>query len=387
MQDLATGTASTLHGTVRGGWDRVEYITSFTGGLRFRCLPECGLCCKTYRIPLTGIDLDRLREVVRPESCPGISFANLERTGAQGDTGEPEGGPAGSGEPEGIAENSNVAAFMENGKAGGCCYLDEEARCTVYRNRPLYCRTYPLIRDTYEHLEMSVDYSCPGVGEGDPLTTEQIEEAFALEARDRPGVLKVRESFANYNVICGSLKAMGVYTEAELMRSVCAELIGRALKSRREVGVSAYLTWADAALKEIAAGSGNIPDSGAAAQVVTGITEGVDKMIAPGAAGKQESKLTGSAAKNLADYLAEWVRRQALLRFVHSTALARPVRLNVLHPFFNFLVEAARIVLKDADELRSLEGEQRITARLIRKAIRRNEGPLRSRCASVVSTY
>ena len=84
--------------------------------------------------------------------------------------------------------------------------------------------------------------------------------------------------------------------------------------------------------------------------------------------------------------MAEWVRRQALLRYVHTAALACPGRLNVLHPFFAFLAEAACGILTDAEGLRSREGEQRIDARLMREAIGRNEGPLRSRCASVVST-
>ena len=130
---------------------------------------------------------------------------------------------------------------MENRRAEGCCYLDENARCSVYQNRPLYCRTYPLIRDTYERLEMSVDHTCPGVGEGDAVKLEQIGEAILQEAQYRPDVLKVRTSVANYRVICGSLKAMGVYADAELIRSICTELIRRALTSRRGSEISEYL--------------------------------------------------------------------------------------------------------------------------------------------------
>lgn len=164
MSNLAIGAASVFRGTIQVGEDRFEYSTSFSSGLRFQCLPGCGLCCKTYRIPLTAADLDRLRRVVEPEACSNIAFNH----GLQG---------------------GGIAAFMENEKEKGCCYLDEELRCSVYGSRPLYCRTYPLIRDSYAQLEMSVDHTCPGIGSGDLVTTEQIEEAFLLEGENRPGSL------------------------------------------------------------------------------------------------------------------------------------------------------------------------------------------------------
>ena len=357
MDDLAIGADSVLRGTLRVGSESYEYRSSFSSGLRFRCLPGCGLCCRTYRVPLTDFDLDRLQEVVDPRACAGIEYTE----------------PGGGGETK---------AFMENGRAKGCCYLDEKARCSVYRGRPLYCRTYPLIRDTYGQLEMSVDHTCPGVGEGVPVTGQQIEEAFRLEMQDRPKTSNVSAASAYYRVICGSLRAMGVYAEAELMRSVCLKLVERGLESRRFFQVSAYFSAAPALLAQSLAGAGNITDP----QTAGRIAAGVEITPASGRAQTEASELSEKAAERLAGYLAEWVRRQALLRFVHATALARPVGMNVLHLFFDFLADAAGSILADAEGLRSREGERRITDRSMREAIRRNEGPLRSRCASVVST-
>jgi hypothetical protein len=265
---------------------------------------------------------------------------------------------------------------------GGCCYLDEDARCSVYGNRPLYCRTYPLIRDIYGQLEMSVDHTCPGVGEGDPVTSGQIEEAFRLEVQDRPNTLNVTAASAYHRVICGSLKAMGVYAEAELMRSVCLKLIEHGLASRQVSRISAYFSGAAAVLAETLAGAGNLADPEAAVRIVAG----VGNTPGSGAAQTEDSELSEEAAEQLAGYLAEWTRRQALLRFVHAAALARPGGLNVLHRFFDFLTDAACSILTDAEGARSREGERRITARSMREAIRKNEGPLRSMCASVVST-
>jgi Fe-S-cluster containining protein len=374
MSDLAIGAAPVLRGTIRVGSDSFGYRTSFSSGLRFRCLPGCGLCCRTYRIPLTESDLVRLKQVVEPEACSTIALAKHEQGGG-------------------------IAAFMENGKGKGCCYLDEDARCSVYDSRPLYCRTYPLIRDTYEGLEMSVDHTCPGVGEGDPVTTEQIEEAFLLEGKSRPEALKVTESSANYRVICGSLKAMGVYADAALVRSVCAELVRRGLNSRRSSEILAYFEGAAAVLARLLAGAGNIVNPEAAARLIEGVEGNPggkaaettrDAGTVPGGTDRgfrEESELSEGAAESLADYLAEWIRRQALLRFVHGTALARPRKLNVLNSFFAFLVHGAHEILTGAEGLRRQEGEQKVTARMMRAAIRENEGPLRSRCASVVSRY
>jgi Fe-S-cluster containining protein len=353
MNDLATGAAPVLHGTIQVNTARIEYRTSFSSGLRFRCLPGCGLCCRRYRIALTEPDLDRLKRVVEPEACSTITFPNHEQGG--------------------------ITAFMDNGKANGCCYLDEQLRCSVYRNRPLYCRTYPLIRDTYEQLEMSVDHTCPGVGEGDPVTTEQIEEAFLLEAQHRPELLDVAGSSANFRLICASLEAMGVYTDAGLMRSVCWQLISRGLTFRRSSEISAYFTGAAAALARVPAG--NLMDPEAVAR----LAEGVEDIPSSGSEGAEE-ELADGAAERLTDYLGEWIRRQALLRFVHAAALARPRKENVLHSFFLFLTRAVSEILAGAERLRRREGQQKVTARLMLEAIRQNEGPLRSRCASVVST-
>ncbi len=357
MNDPATGAQSVLHGTIRVGSERYEYRSSFSSGLRFRCLPECGLCCRSYRVPLTELDLAHLQEVVEPKACSSIEFA------------EPVNG-------------GGIRAFMENRRAKGCCYLDENVRCSVYEHRPLYCRTYPLIRDTYGQLEMSVDYTCPGVGEGDPVTGDQIEEAFRIEAQNRLKALKVPEASAYYRVICGSLKAMGVYAEAQLMRSVCSQLISRGLAHRRGTEISGYFTGAAEVLARVLAGVGNITDPEAVLRIVASVED------TPGCRAVQTegSELSEEAAGALAGYLAEWIRRQALLRFVHTTALARPGGLNVLHSFFAFLADAACSVLRVAEGLRNREAGRRISARLMRQAIGKNEGPLRSMCASVVST-
>jgi Fe-S-cluster containining protein len=411
MSNLATKTTPGFRGTLEAGKEQFEYRTSFPAGLRFHCLPGCGLCCKTYRIPLTVSDLSRLKAVVEPEACSAIA---LEKG----------------------RESSGIAGFMENGKGEGCFYLDKDSRCSVYNSRPLYCRTYPLIRDTYAVLEMSVDHTCPGVGGGDIVSTEQIEKAFLLEAEYRPGSLNLRESSANYDIICGSLKARGVYTDVQLMQSVCAELIERGLTSRQGCEISTFFDGVAAALAVLLADTNNILNQEASKRLIEGLENHLFRNPAdsvksfPLAFSEQEeplrvclddgyiprhllfyknrrffvrdvktmlseidpgslegTELSGGAADLLVDYLAEWMSRQALLRFVHTTALAHPYRVNVLLSFFEFLVYVVSRVLITAEVLRKHKRQTILTAQVMREAIRTNDGPLRSRCASVVSRY
>jgi hypothetical protein len=204
----------------------------------------------------------------------------------------------------------------------------------------------------------------------------------------------VAESRTNYQLICGSLKAMGVYTDTGLLRSVCTELISTGLALRGGGEISACLTATAAALERTRTGAGNITDPQAAARIVDEVREILHSKAAASTiesgdeaeAVLKQSELSEGAAENLAGYLVEWIRRQALLRFVHATALARPGGKNVLHAFFAFLARAAREILSGAEKIRRQEGEPRVSAQMMLKAIRKNESPLRSRCASVVST-
>jgi Fe-S-cluster containining protein len=353
MRDLAV--EAVLQGTIRVGSESLPYRSSFPSGLRFRCLADCGLCCRTYRIPLTRQDLKRLKQVVDPERCQRIASAGKEIEGS-------------------------IAAFMEN--AGGCCYLDEQARCSLYGHRPLYCRTYPLVRDGYEHLEMSVDYTCPGVGEGDALSGEQVEEAFTLEMEARSETANLQGSTANYRVICSSLRAMGVYTEAELIRFVCSRLVDSALRLRQSRAIAAYLVGAGAALTELMARTGSIADGDAA----DGLVEEVVRRLSGTPPAGGGVALSDRAAQSLAGYLQEWTRRQALLRYVHAAALAHPGGANVLHSFFRFLVQAASDILEDSETASRERGERSVSPGVMREAIGNNEGPLRRSCASVVSS-
>jgi len=60
---------------------------------------------------------------------------------------------------------------------------------------------------------------------------------------------------------------------------------------------------------------------------------------------------------------------------------------NVLQSFFEFLVYVVSRVLITAEVLRKHKKQQNVTPRVMQEAIRGNDGPLRRKCASVVSRY
>jgi Fe-S-cluster containining protein len=61
---------------------------------------------------------------------------------------------------------------------GDCVFFDEERGCTVYEDRPSQCRTYPFWRSVLHDPESwEVEAGrCEGIGRGEPVATEVIEE-------------------------------------------------------------------------------------------------------------------------------------------------------------------------------------------------------------------
>lgn len=146
------------------------------GEARFACLPGCGLCC-FYRVLVTEADRQRLRAVVA-DSQPWEVTDDGERA------------------------LRRVSGF--------CLYLDPQQRCTVYEHRPKHCRAYPYLWTTYDQLQLDVDFSCPGLGRGDPIPAEWYQppvetaqrQAHRGEAiRELQGLLRAQRRYAAPEVL------------------------------------------------------------------------------------------------------------------------------------------------------------------------------------------
>jgi len=98
--------------------------------LRFRCT-GCGNCCKEPLLPLTAGDVRRIAK--RTGDKPADFIRWVDRHGIEMDD-----------EPEGFVElrhGKRVMVLRHQG--GGCYYLGEDNRCTIYSSRPLGCRAFP----------------------------------------------------------------------------------------------------------------------------------------------------------------------------------------------------------------------------------------------------
>jgi Fe-S-cluster containining protein len=98
--------------------------------LRFRCT-GCGNCCKEPLLPLTAGDVRRISEHTGDKPKDFIRW--VDRHGIEMDD-EPEGFVV-------LRQGKRVMVLRHEG--GGCTYLGDDNRCTIYKARPLGCRIFP----------------------------------------------------------------------------------------------------------------------------------------------------------------------------------------------------------------------------------------------------
>ncbi len=99
--------------------------------LRFRCT-GCGNCCKEPLLPLTDEDVKRIARHTGDSATEIVRW--VDRHGIDMDD-----------EPEAfvrLRQGKRVMVLRHQG--GGCRYLGDDDRCTIYESRPLGCRVYPL---------------------------------------------------------------------------------------------------------------------------------------------------------------------------------------------------------------------------------------------------
>lgn len=99
--------------------------------LKFRCT-GCGNCCKDPLLPLTDEDLARLVSHTGSDPMSLVKFITREEIDMDH-------------EPEGFAllrQGKRVMVLKH--VQGRCIYLGPDERCSVYAERPLGCRVFPL---------------------------------------------------------------------------------------------------------------------------------------------------------------------------------------------------------------------------------------------------
>lgn len=131
-------------------------VVFYRKGLRFSCI-QCGRCCRHAPgyVFLTEDDLSGLAQGLEMsrenfiESCCRI-----------------------------IVKDGKSRLSLKEKRNYDCVFWEKDTGCTVYRNRPLQCRSYPFwpqILASRESWEQEGE-ECPGIGEGALNTKESIED-------------------------------------------------------------------------------------------------------------------------------------------------------------------------------------------------------------------
>ena len=288
---------------------------AFATPLRFRCLEGCALCC-TYQVPVLAGEtafLDAYGDAVVRRETEGADLA------------------------------PDVAGYLRR-ENGACVFLNDQKRCAIYADRPLYCRLFPLIRDSYAYRQIDANFSCPGLGTGEPFLAGWE-----------------RRQCDSYDFAVQMLRAKGAYCPEEAMRAAVGELLSEGL-SAGSLEFGGRLHQAVEASRSALTGCGNLEEAGQLTGIVSQVSE------------SSEAELGPEAAQLLRQYLMLWVRRNLTLRAAHAQALASVAPENVAYHFARIVAEAALEVCDAAED--SCEATR------IAEAIRRVEAPLRSRYMS-----
>ena len=115
---------------------------------------SCGLCCRSYLVPLFGHDVYRLVVHRRLDPRVFIFFAEQEQPDRVGFRLEAN-GPS-----YGLALTKQQALEVDR----PCVFLDEHpdgtSRCSVYEDRPIACATYPMSR-RFDRIDIKPTALCP----------------------------------------------------------------------------------------------------------------------------------------------------------------------------------------------------------------------------------
>lgn len=98
--------------------------------LKFQCT-GCGNCCRDPLLPVTDDDVRRIQSETGERCAQVVQF--VDRNGIDLDD-----------DPEAFAilrQGKRVMVLRHN--RSGCRYLGADARCSIYRARPLGCRIFP----------------------------------------------------------------------------------------------------------------------------------------------------------------------------------------------------------------------------------------------------
>lgn len=162
-------------------------------GWKMECDPECGLCClcQAEVLPLE-------RQFFRKNYPRNIVKKDYP--------------------------HDHIALALKKGK-GSCVFLDKR-RCSIYQDRPAFCRQFPFHFHVGERVKVELDLSCRGLwsDKGPNAVIEAQELALAGTDRLRKALNQARPVYSEFYENC---RIAGVYADPEEMRRQLGSRISR----------------------------------------------------------------------------------------------------------------------------------------------------------------
>ena len=123
----------------------------YSGGLRFECQPNCGACCNQVGdVYVSATEISRL---ATHKQLPVSHFRKR------------------------FLRRVHGKYSLIDRPQGGCIFLSDDMKCTVYEARPNQCRTYPFWpRLLSSALAWQLEgIRCPGIDKGQIIPVEEIK--------------------------------------------------------------------------------------------------------------------------------------------------------------------------------------------------------------------
>ncbi len=170
-------------------------------GKAFRCIDGCGLCCLCQPELLHNeiqyfLSTDQLRKSVTRSS---------------------------------IDSSKRAIAMLPS---GGPCTLLRDRKCTVYGNRPHFCRSFPVHTHLMWRIQLTADMSCRGVWrpwQGSVPDGYEDLESYGLKELHTYSAEKLenelREAAEVYRLFADNATETGIWTDHAALRSSADELI------------------------------------------------------------------------------------------------------------------------------------------------------------------
>ena len=162
---------------------QIDY--SELNGRKIECIPECGLCCLCQP------------EVLQEER---LYFKQNH--------------------PTALVKNKlpeeHYALALKKGR-GSCVFLNER-RCTIYNERPTYCRQFPYHFYVSDRIKIELDLSCRGVWTGNGANAMDDVSGLVKKA-DRRLMNALQEASQVYNEFYANCRETGVMNDITKIRN------------------------------------------------------------------------------------------------------------------------------------------------------------------------